>query len=160
MSEQTQSSAARRAGLQRYSASGFDVLAKFVEQSRITIGHSPSLSDRRVSIHFSGRLAGFAHKGPFAHKVDWELPGRTGTGRAKLVKGGEPIRGYAVTLVDKAAIVPVLAKHHGLMPTDKHEHNHALVQIDWSQFVAMSDKQKAIEVEAKRVEQKEGTDAS
>src|SRR6202030_3126609 len=43
-------SAARRAGLQRYSASGFDVLAKFLEQSRITIGHSPSLSDRRVSI--------------------------------------------------------------------------------------------------------------
>jgi hypothetical protein len=33
-----------------------------------------------------------------------------------------------------------------------------VVQIDWSQFVALSDKQ-ALEVEAKRVEQKEGTGA-
>jgi hypothetical protein len=45
----------------------------------------------------------------------------------------------------------------------KHRHkpdiNHQIVQIDWSQFVASSEKQKTIEAQAKRVEQKDGTDA-
>jgi hypothetical protein len=36
---------------------------------------------------------------------------------------------------------------------------HQIVQIDWSQFVASSDKQKTIEAQAKRVEQKDGTEA-
>ena len=72
------------------------------------------------------------------------------------VKGGEPIQGYSVTLVDKAAIAPLVAKHHGLMPSDKMDVNHTLVQIPWSELACISDKQ-TLEVKAERVEQKEGS---
>jgi hypothetical protein len=47
------------------------------------------------------------------------------------------------------------AELQGLYPKKDQAANVNLVQIDWSQFVASSDKQKAIEVEAKRVEQKD-----
>ena len=52
------------------------------------------------------------------------------------------------------------AELQGLYPKKDQAANVNLVQIDWSQFVASSDRQKTIEAQAKRVEQKEGTDAS
>lgn len=65
------------------------------------------------------------------------------------VKGGDPIRGYAVTLVDKAAIAPILAKHHCLLPSEKHDVNIVITQIDWSQFVGVNDDPRVIEAECR-----------
>lgn len=67
-------------------------------------------------------------------------------------KGADPIRGYAVELVSKDSTLPLVAKHLGLMPADRHEHNTTnVLQVNWGDLPVMPEQPTVLEAEAKRV---------